>query len=148
MTIDKFEGEYAFLSNFFESPIKFAKQIWPTAEHLYQALKTPNHEERELIRKAPTPGKAKKLGQKVKMRDNWDRAKKIWMAYVIKLKFQQNPDLAHQLVSTGEKKLVEGNTWGDTEWGVCEGKGENTLGILLQELRSQLKHKVSDLPQQ
>ena len=34
------------------------------------------------------------------------------------------------------KELVEGNTWNDTLWGVCEGKGRNILGIILMEIRT------------
>ena len=35
--------------------------------------------------------------------------------------------------------LVEGNSWGDEFWGVCEGRGENRLGCLLMDVRSDLR---------
>ena len=37
---DKFDGDYAFLSNFYESPCKFEGDIYPTVEHAFQAAKT------------------------------------------------------------------------------------------------------------
>ena len=49
------------------------------------------------------------------------------------------PELKKLLLATDDMLLVEGNTWGDTYWGVCNGIGFNMLGKLLVELRSQLR---------
>ena len=75
MMIDRFEGEYAFLSNFYESPIFYKRRLYMTAEHLFQCCKTPNPDEREAIRSAPTPGQAKRLGRKVTLRPDWNQIK-------------------------------------------------------------------------
>lgn len=40
---------------------------------------------------------------------------------------------------TGDAELIEGNNWGDTFWGVCNGRGENMLGKLLMEIRDYLR---------
>jgi predicted NAD-dependent protein-ADP-ribosyltransferase YbiA (DUF1768 family) len=45
-------------------------------------------------------------------------------------------DMVSKLEETSGKELVEGNTWNDTLWGVCEGKGRNILGIILMEIRT------------
>jgi predicted NAD-dependent protein-ADP-ribosyltransferase YbiA (DUF1768 family)/hypoxanthine phosphoribosyltransferase len=45
-------------------------------------------------------------------------------------------DMLSKLKETSGKELVEGNTWNDTLWGVCEGKGRNILGIILMEIRT------------
>jgi len=50
-----------------------------------------------------------------------------------------DPLLRKKLLATGNATLIEGNTWGDTYWGVCKGKGQNKLGKLLMELRSELR---------
>lgn len=34
---------------------------------------------------------------------------------------------------------MEGNTWGDKVWGVCDGIGENNLGKTLMRIRSEQK---------
>ena len=61
------------------------------------------------------------------------------MYQVCKAKFLQNPDLARKLVETGDAELVEGNTWGDKVWGVCDGVGENNLGKTLMRIRDELQ---------
>jgi hypothetical protein len=40
-----------------------------------------------------------------------------------------------KLLATGEEELVAGNWWKDKFWGVCDGEGQNHLGLLLMELR-------------
>jgi hypothetical protein len=45
--IDIFDGtEYAFLSNFYKAPIVYMGEIYPTTEHVFQAMKTTSSEER------------------------------------------------------------------------------------------------------
>jgi len=56
----------------------------------------------------------------------------------VRAKFEQNPDLAAKLIATGDEELVEGNTWGDTYWGVCRGVGQNKLGKILMNVRQEL----------
>ena len=45
-------------------------------------------------------------------------------------------EMLTKLQETGDKELVEGNNWGDTLWGVSEGKGRNILGVILMEIRN------------
>jgi ribA/ribD-fused uncharacterized protein len=94
----------------------------------------------EEIRKAGTPGKAKKLGRKVKIRPDWESVKVFIMEELLRLKFS-NPDLLRRLVQTNGE-LVEGNTWHDNFWGdcncnKCKAKGVNMLGKLLVKIRSE-----------
>jgi len=51
----------------------------------------------------------------------------------------KNPILRELLLMTGDAELVEFNEWNDRFWGVCKGVGENRLGILLQEIREEIK---------
>lgn len=64
------------------------------------------------------------------------------MYEVCRAKFLQNPDLADKLVATGDAELIEGNTWGDTVWGVCNGSGENRLGEILMRVRSEIQNDM------
>jgi predicted NAD-dependent protein-ADP-ribosyltransferase YbiA (DUF1768 family) len=57
------------------------------------------------------------------------------MRDIVRAKFDQNEDLKIKLMATGAALLVEGNDWGDTFWGRCDGKGGNVLGSILMELR-------------
>lgn len=46
---------------------------------------------------------------------------------VVLSKFTHNPELKALLIKTGDAYLEETNTWHDTYWGVCNGKGLNNL---------------------
>ena len=137
--IDCFDGEYAFLSNFYDSPIEKDGIVYPTNEHFFQAMKTLDDEERKRIAAAETPGKAKRMGRSVKLRPDWEQSKIQIMKEGLTLKFLCHKDLAEKLVATGDVWLIEGNWWGDTCWGVCKGVGENNLGKLLMKIRGELQ---------
>lgn len=136
--ITSFTGQYAFLTNFYPSPIRADDGEYPTVEHYFQSRKTDDPAEREMVRTAPTPAAAKKAGRKVTLRSDWESAKDGVMAMALALKFSDS-SLAAQLVATGDAELVEGNSWNDRYWGQCPvGNGQNRLGELLMDLRSQL----------
>jgi len=137
--VDRFTGEFAFLSNFYDSPITLNGFHYRTVEHAFQAMKTKNSSERERIRRASTPGLAKRLGRQVTLRRGWDEMKIAVMRDLLRLKFSVGTELAEWLCNTGDAELIEGNYWGDTFWGVCEGEGENMLGKLLMEIRDELQ---------
>lgn len=124
-------GENSFLSNFYEH------DGW-TVEHHYQAAKTDDVEWAARILSAPTPNAAKKVGRRAPMRPTWDDEKLTVMLALLRVKFSR-PDLAERLLATGDATLIEGNWWGDRFWGVCKGTGENHLGRLLMQVRSELK---------
>jgi ribA/ribD-fused uncharacterized protein len=115
--------------------------IYHSIEHAFQAAKTLDPDERFEIYKAPSPGQAKKLGRQVRLRSDWETVKLEVMEYLLVQKFKQGSPLAKLLVETGDSQLVEGNTWGDTYWGVCNGIGENNLGKLLMKIRGGLQSK-------
>lgn len=138
MQINSFSGEYRFLSNFFPSPIHWCHAVWPTVEHAYQAGKVTTVDEATAILNAPTPGIAKRLGGRAKLRPDWEELKFHLMLELLLLKFAPGTALADRLVWTRGCELVEGNTWGDTYWGVCRGEGQNNLGRLLMHVRKQL----------
>ena len=136
--ITNFQDEHRFLSNFWPSPIKWKSAVWPTVEHAYQAAKSADPIIQEFVRCSRTPGIAKRRGRQVKARDDWDKVKLGIMRELVTKKFTQNKDLAKLLKETGDAELIEGNTWGDTFWGVCRGQGENHLGKILMEIRDGL----------
>lgn len=136
--IDNFRGEYKWLSNFWREEFTFDGRAWPSAEHAYQAMKTMSREDQEVIRKAATPRDAKRLGMKVDLRPRWDAMRAGVMLCILKAKFEQSSDLRESLLATEPMELVEGNTWGDTFFGECHGKGENWLGLLLMQVREEL----------
>lgn len=133
--IDSFSGDYAFLSNFYPAELEFGGFLFPTSEHAYQAAKSDDINVWMRIQKLPFPGQAKKLGRNIKVVKDWDKIKINVMRKVLNNKFRDNPDLLKMLRDTGDALLIEGNTWGDRFWGLCNGQGLNHLGNLLMEIR-------------
>ncbi len=139
--IDSFEGEYEFLSNFYPSKISVKLKSYPTVEHAFQAAKCLKDEDREAIRLAKSPEEAKRLGQLVTKVPDWQTIKRLVMFRLVQQKFLHNPELRAKLIATGTSPLIEGNTWHDTYWGVCDGVGENRLGEILVAVRDQARMK-------
>jgi ribA/ribD-fused uncharacterized protein len=138
MTISSFTMEHSFLSNFYPCLIEFDGDIYPTLEHAYQAAKTHDPDERRKIREEERTGKAKQMGQRVTIREDWEQIKVKVMRELLKKKFE-NPQLRKLLLDTYPHDLIEGNNWRDTFWGVYKGQGKNMLGILLMQVRTELR---------
>ena len=137
--ISSFRDEYFFLSNFYPVEIKLDGIVYPNAESAFQAQKTLDVEERRKFSMLKNPVQAKRLGRKVKLRDDWEEVKLEIMTEIVSQKFLQHPHLVEMLLQTGDEELIEGNKWGDRFWGVCKGKGENHLGKILMKIRDAYK---------
>jgi ribA/ribD-fused uncharacterized protein len=137
--IDKFEGKYFFLSNFYPCEITYKGITYPSTEHAFAAAKS-NDKQHKLYCSNPdiTPGQAKKAGRKCQLIDDWDNIRLEVMKELLTIKFSKEP-LRSMLLETEDKELVEGNWWNDTFWGVCNGIGQNNLGKLLMKLRESLR---------
>lgn len=137
-----FRGRWEFLSNFHASPLEVGGITYPALENAYQAHKTTDLRIRRQFSMIG-PSKAKRLGRAVQLRDDWEDIKISLMRQLIKLKFADDSYLAHKLVATGKRELIEGNTWGDRFWGQTHGKGLNWLGRLLMERREELHNATA-----
>jgi len=137
--IDNFRGPYRWLSNFEMVEVTMPDGItYPSTEHAFQAHKILDLKARRNIAALPSPREAKKLGRHLKLREDWEEVKFDVMLTALRLKFKY-PHLREKLLATGRSQLVEGNTWGDRVWGVCDGEGENHLGRLLMQVRDELR---------
>jgi ribA/ribD-fused uncharacterized protein len=128
---------FEFLSNFYNSSITFEGKLYPSVEHAYQAAKSLNQETRDLIRKADNPNLAKRLGQSIIVREDWNDVKISIMKSLIRKKFE-NPFIRWRLKETYDRPLINENRWNDRYWGVVEGVGENWLGKILEEVRKEI----------
>jgi ribA/ribD-fused uncharacterized protein len=141
--IDKFDGEYRFLSNFFPSVIVYQEKTYKTVEHAFQAAKAKFPKDAKKIQEADSPGQAKRLGRKCVMRDDWEQIKFVVMLDCLREKFKI-PELRMKLKATGDQELVEGNNWHDGIFGSCTCdkckhiQGRNMLGKLLMQVRSEI----------
>lgn len=137
MTINSFHGEFRWLSNFWPCGILYEGVQYPSTEHAYQAAKMLTQELKLEIAKLDSPGKTKRFVRGLVIRSDFHANKLQIMEDVLRLKFS-NRKLAVKLILTKDRQLIEGNTWNDTFWGVCNGVGDNNLGKLLMKIRSEL----------
>ena len=134
--IDNFRGKYYFLSNFFNVQVIYNGITYENNESAFQAQKQPNiaHTFSHL-----NPSQAKRKGRKVVLRNDWEKVKDEIMYNICLCKFTQNEELKQKLLNTGNAELIEGNTWNDTYWGICRGRGKNHLGKILMQIREELR---------
>lgn len=138
--INQFRNEYAFLSNFYDCPVKYLGIVYQNNEAAFQAQKTMNDEEKKGFSRM-NAGEAKRAGRRVLLRSDWENIKNYVMYAICLCKFLQSKDLMDKLIETGDRLLVEGNDWNDTYWGIDlhSQKGKNMLGKILMNVRSQYK---------
>jgi ribA/ribD-fused uncharacterized protein len=141
------EKPYGVLSNLFRRPLIFEGREFPTAEHAYQAGKARNESVREWILSAPTPSLVAMAAHGLYSWDivsDWSKIKFERMRKVLLAKFSQHEDLRELLLSTGNARLVEAGKVDNAvnrTWGEVNGKGLNKLGVLLMDVREELRQQ-------
>ena len=136
--ITKFKGSYSFLSNFETCFVTYEGMKFRTVEHAFQAAKTLDMKERIVFQLIDFPAEAKQIGKQVKLRPDWEQVKLGIMEDLVRQKFNQ-PKFKKLLLSTNNNTIVEGNTHGDTFWGVCKNVGYNKLGKIIMKIRDEIK---------
>ena len=133
---------YGEFSNFSLHPITIDDKVWPTTEHYFQAMKFNDTDYQEEIRQVDAPLRAKQLGnsRSKPLRADWESVKDDVMRKAVLAKFTQHTDLRDILLSTGEAHLVEHAKY-DAYWGDGYADGKNMLGVILMEVRGQIKEK-------
>lgn len=147
-----FFEDFRFLSNFHKCDVFYDGHIWPSSEHAYMVAKCKIKYEsfwgdyvygdkQGISIKNMTPSEVKKWGQTVTLKEDWEQIKYAIMLQINLDKYIRNSDLRYQLLATGEKQLIEANSWGDNYWGydINAKKGENNLGKILMLIRNILK---------
>jgi ribA/ribD-fused uncharacterized protein len=133
---------YGVFSNFdTRHPFTIDGVFWPSSEHYFQAKKFEGTSREETIRAAISPAHAALLGRSrdYPIRPDWESVKDDVMRKALYEKFTQHPDAAQALADTGNAELVE-HTENDSYWADGgDGSGKNMLGILLMELRTELR---------
>ena len=137
-----FTGEWRWLSNFHPCRMRYEGLAYGSSEEAYQAAKFPAELRPQFQGVGSYPAKKKAglllQGATPEAKAAWNARKSVVMREVVWAKFYQNRDLAALLISTGNRYLEETNWWGDTWFGVCRGKGQNILGLVLMETRAKL----------
>lgn len=134
----EFKDEFRWLSNFWPCKVIFEGLEFNSVEAAYVAAKTKDIKLREVIQTLKTAGECKRFGRSLDLRHDWNDVRLGVMTNLIRQKFAKGSELADKLVSTGSTEIIEGNSWNDTFWGVCRGKGENNLGKIIMMVRDEL----------
>ena len=157
-TITAFTGHLAPLSNMYPAETTIDGIAHPTAEHAYQYAKATfagDHAQAQKVSDTTNPYTAKQLGKSVYV-PAWDARKETVLKEVMTRKFEQSRSLRDELLSTGNNTLVECTA--DGFWGAgCSidsrhldnhsFKGRNTTGILLKEIRTELRQRYGQVRQ-
>lgn len=143
--IHKFSDEFELYSNFYMTPILYQGMVFKSSEHAFQAQKAISPIDFSAICNAETPGKAKRIGRKIPMKDEWDEIKLGIMKEIVRSKFENTVSFRSALTSWYNTKFIEGNYWHDNFFGNCFCEkcimiqGQNHLGKILTELSVELK---------
>jgi len=121
--IEKFVGEFEFLSNHHKSALSFHGVIYPTATHAYQAQKLESDFDRKKAASIQNPTDVIRFVKTCKRVQNWQDQARIVMKKVLRKKFE-NPFMKCRLIDTGDALL---------------GDGRNFVGELLMEIREEIK---------
>ena len=125
-----------------------------SSEHLYQALKFPDHPSIQLkILEIPCPLRAKLFAhrkvRKSKIRPDWESIKLGVMDYCLRAKLITHwVKFGDLLRRTGHRDIVDISSMKDRFWDVALGgvelHGHNYLGRLLTTLRNEFVHQGND----
>jgi len=139
--IISFRGGFWFLSNMYLSVCVYEGDQYRSVEHAFQAAKVAPADRADFRVAALDAKAAKRLGRKKPLMHDvswWNGCKLDVMETLVRSKFSGDASLAQRLVETAGRELIEGNTWGDTFWGMSNGTGENHLGKILMKVREEL----------
>lgn len=147
LSFTKVRLPYGWLSNMSPHPVTVDEVVWPTAEHLFQALRfAADDRVRQHIRAHASPMRAKRIAK-------FHAARRVVlvqsiqdvgnMRQILALKRAQHPAIAEALAGTAPARLIEdvsarpspsGLFWGMRR--TAEGwQGRNILGRLWMKLR-------------
>ena len=137
-----YEHDFYVLSNFSAFSLQWKGRRFDTSEAAYHYEKFPDrHDIGAAIIYAPSAHEAFKVAEanKALRRPDWDSVKVDIMRDILRAKAQQHEYVRRKLLATGDRELVE-DSWRDDFWGWGPNRdGQNMLGRLWMEVRSELR---------
>lgn len=149
ISFTKVDLPYGWLGNMSPFSIEYLDKTWKTSEALFQALRFEDKNIQELIRTQKSPmaakmkAKANRNNYFVQPMSNQDVTN---MRLCLRLKFDQHEILREKLIKTashiivediGKRRGIRHEFWGAYRNSENQWIGQNKLGLLLMELRSQ-----------
>lgn len=145
-----YEQDHYYLSNFSAFTLWWHDIRFDTSEQAYHWAKFQPYGDgsdyirqavRGEIRLATSAHEAFKIAEKHARwkQPHWDTVKVDIMRDILRAKVQQHEYVRRKLLQTGNRELVE-NSWRDDFWGWGANRdGQNQLGKLWMEIRSELR---------
>lgn len=142
-----YEQDFYVLSNFSSFEVEWSGFVFKTSEHLYHWLRFTLSESGEgqlmasRVKNARSAHDAFKLAQENKhlQANNWTRMRTGLMREILREKAAQHEYVRRKLLATGDRELIE-NSWRDDFWGWGPNRdGQNMLGKLWMEIRTELR---------
>lgn len=128
---------FNFLSTFSNYTIRVENVgVFPTLESAYQAHKNLENKEYVEVQMNSKSGRFSKIeGRMVQLTyPNWEESRVDIMYKLLRMKFDQNPELKIKLAFTGLRPLV----YYSKSKSFWSNSGENMLGVLLEKVRREL----------
>ena len=153
--VNFYEREFYVLSNFSAFEVVYNNNHFKTSEHAYQAQKfgvssgnsimtdddVRYRERYRGVQCARSAHDAFKYAEthKADRRPDWDQIKVDVMRDILREKAKQHEYVSRKLLETSDRPLIE-MSWRDSFWGWgADQNGENMLGRLWMEVRSELQ---------
>ena len=128
-------SEHAYMANRFTSPAAHAAVASARGETVDTRFWKDGQASKELAHKL--------IAQGHELAYATDEERVAIMMRVVRQKLAKNAEILALLLATGEEAIYEGNTWGDTFWGVSpvgtHTSGMNHLGKIYMSLRSDFR---------
>lgn len=142
-----YEQDFYILSNFSAFEVEWSGFTFKTSEHLYHWMRFTISNEPNAqfiagkIMNAHSAHDAFKIAQECKASQvsNWNEIKCGFMKQILHAKADQHEYVHRKLLATGDRELIE-DSWRDDFWGWGPNRdGQNMLGKLWMEVRSELR---------
>lgn len=141
-----YEQDCYVLSNFSAFTLRWKGIRFDTSEQAYHWEKFPaDSSARDVILKCVSAHDAFKAAESMKefVRPDWKTVRINVMRGILRAKAEQHEYVRRKLIQTGDKLLIE-NSWRDDFWGWGPNRdGQNWLGRLWMEIRSELREKAA-----
>ncbi|KAL4253562.1 hypothetical protein ABKN59_003473 [Abortiporus biennis] len=144
------ENSFAHLLYFFPHPVHYERKSYPSAYHLFEALKfietRPDISEKIRTCRSPEDVEGIVSEHRAHVRGDWEQIMLTMMDEVLYMLFIQHPTLRSLLYSTGLADILVQDSRDDFWGGGPEGQGGNELGKSLMRVRERLRNEgVADI---
>lgn len=127
----------------YPAPVHLGAVTYPTVEHAYWALRTTDRSVREAVLVETNPYSLSGLAADSSAREGWESSLQAVILQLLRSKFQQHDDLAHELLATGEGRIdFQATGFGD---GYSYQSRRHLIGRLLEVVRAEHRARRAGL---